>query len=113
MPAAKLNLTVEQGTTFSKRLVWKDKNRRPINILGWQARMQIRKTVSDANVIMELSTENGRIVFPAAGTIEIRLSPLETEAVQSGVYDMELVTPGGEVTRLVEGKFIVSPQVTR
>lgn len=115
MPAAKLNITVEQGTTFSKRLVWKDKNRRPINIVGWTARMHIRKTVSDPTVIMELSSFNGRILFPSAalGTIELKLSPLETSSLQSGVYDLEMVAPDGSVTRLVEGKVLISLEVTR
>lgn len=113
MPAAKLNLTVEQGTTYSKRLVWKDKNRRPINIVGWSARMHIRKTVADSVVILELTSANGRIAFPAAGAIEIRLTAAETAALQPGVYDLEMVAPDGSVTRLVEGKVIVSPEVTR
>jgi hypothetical protein len=113
MPAAKLNLTVEQGATFSKRLVWKDKNRRPINITGWTARMQIRKIVADPNLILELSTANGRIVFTAAGTIELRLTAQETSTLQAGVYDLEMVAPDGSVTRLVEGKVVVSPEVTR
>lgn len=113
MPAAKLNLTVEQGATFSKRLVWKDKNRRPINILGWEARMHVRKTVADSTIIMELTSSNGRIVLGTGGVIDLKLSATETSALQSGVYDLELVSPTGVVTRLVEGKVAVSPEVTR
>jgi hypothetical protein len=33
--------------------------------------------------------------------------------VQSGVYDVELVSGGGEVTRVLEGKFRLSKEVTR
>lgn len=113
MPAAKLNLLVEQGATFSKTLVWKDKNKRAINLTGYTARMQIRKTVGDATVIYELTTANGRITFPAAGTIKLNIPAAVTSTLQSGVYDLEMIAPNGDVLRLIEGKVTVSPEVTR
>lgn len=113
MPAAKLNLTVEQGTTFTKRLTWRDKNKRPVSLVGYAARMQIRPSVQSTEVILELSSSNGRITLGAAGTITLELSPAETSALKAGVYDLELTSVTGQVIRLIEGKVNVSPEVTR
>lgn len=113
MAAAKLNLTIEQGTTFSKRLTWRDKSKRLVPLVGYTARMQIRASVSATEVILELSTANGRITLGAAGTIDLNLTPAETSALKAGVYDLELTDVAGRVTRLIEGKVNVSPEVTR
>lgn len=113
MPAAKLNLTVEQGTSFTKRLTWRDKNKRPVSLVGYSARMHIRPSVTSAEIILELSTFNGRIVLGSSGIIDLILMPAETSALKAGVYDLELTDSTGRVTRLVEGKVNVSPEVTR
>ena len=113
MPAAKLNLTIEQGTTFTKRLTWRDKNKRPVSLTGYTSRMQVRPTVTSAEVILELSTANNRITLATGGIIQIQLTPEETSAMKAGVYDLELTDTSGRVTRLIEGKVSVSPEVTR
>lgn len=113
MPAAKLNLTVEQGATYTKKLVWRDKNRRPVNLTGYTARMQIRPKVDSSQIIYELSTTNGRITLSSTGVIEMKISATDTSTLVSGVYDLELTTASGDVVRLVEGKVTVSPEVTR
>jgi hypothetical protein len=48
-----------------------------------------------------------------AGTIEISISAAVTSAIAAGnyIYDLEL-TSGATVTRLLEGQFYVSPEVT-
>lgn len=113
MPAAKLNLTVEQGATFVKRLVWRDKAKRPISLSGYTAKMQIRESASSATVLFELSTANGRISMPGSGVIEMTIAVADTFNVKNGVYDLMLYAPSGQQIRLVEGKVVVSPGVTR
>jgi hypothetical protein len=113
MPAAKLNLTIEQGADFSKRLVWRDKNKRPINLSGYTAKMQIRTSASSSEVLFELSTANGRISMPGSGVIELSIAANDTDTIKPGVYDVKLYAPGGQEIRLIEGKVTVSPGVTR
>jgi hypothetical protein len=38
---------------------------------------------------------------------------MNTVSAGRWVYDIELTSSGGEVTRILEGRFIVTPQVTR
>lgn len=114
MPATKLNLPVEQGANFIKSFTLKDSKRRPINLTGYTARMQVRPSVASEQVIVELSTANGKIVItPLIGLVKLQLTAAETQVLSSGVYDLELVDASGFVIRLLEGKFTVSPEVTR
>jgi hypothetical protein len=67
-------------------------------------------------VLKELTTANGGITLGgAAGTIDLFISATDTAgfAWESGVYDIELIQPNGEVQRKIEGAVVVSPEVTR
>jgi hypothetical protein len=113
MPAAKLNISIEQGATFTKRLVWRDKNKRPVPLTGYTAKMQVRPSATSANVILELSTANGRITFPGPGVVQLDVAANDTDAITSGVYDLKLYAPSGQEIRFIEGKLTVTPGVTK
>ena len=114
---AKLKLKIIQGATFRKPLVWlaPDKTT-PIDLTGCTARMQVRSEVESPAVLLELTTENGGIAIDGpAGKLTLRISPTATAAIawESGVWDLEVVHPSGDVTRLAQGAISVSPEVTR
>jgi hypothetical protein len=78
--------------------------------------MQVRSTVDASPVILELTTSNTRIVLGGvAGTVSLNVAANVTANLVPGlyVYDLEVVSGGGEVTRLVEGNFNVKAEVTR
>jgi hypothetical protein len=114
MPAGRYNIMCEQGATFRLDMKWTDEKKRPVSLVGWTGRMQVRETVQSASPVLDLVSP-GDIEFPGGGQIRLNLSATETAALTPGryVYDLELVAPGGEVTRLVEGFFTVRPEVTR
>lgn len=116
MVAGVYDIICEQGASFVRTLVWADENETPINLTGYTARMQVRPTVQSNTVLASLTTELGGIVLtPATGEIKLELSAAQTNALPAGraVYDLELISGLGFVTRLVEGSFTVKPQVTR
>lgn len=123
MTAATLDIVIEQGTTFTKNITWTDDTGppplpgAPIDITGYTARMQLRTAVDAPDPpIIELTDSNGRITLGgAAGTIDLLISDVDTAALtdEFGVYDLELESPGGVVTRLLEGNFELSLEVTR
>lgn len=116
MSAGKLNLTIEQGATFRKKLTWQSSTGVPIDITGYTGRMQIRQQLKDAAPLIELTDVNGGIVITgASGEIDLFIDDADTSTFvfQKGVYDLELEAPGGDVTRLVEGSVTVSLEVTR
>jgi hypothetical protein len=116
---AKLNLSINQGATYRKQLVYKAGPTNapvPVDLTGYTARMQARESQEATAVLVELATENGGITLGgAAGTIDLYISATATAAFTwtSAVYDLELIAPNGDVLRKVEGSITVRPEVTR
>lgn len=117
MAASKVKLAIEQGATFRKRFTWLTGTpAAPVDLTGFTARSQVRADVDAPAVLVEMNTENGGIVLGAGpGTIDLYIAADNTAVFtwESGVYDLELVAPGGDVTRLVAGPVSVSREVTR
>lgn len=116
MTAATRNFVIEQGATFKQRIVWKDSSSVPVNLTGYSARMQARRSKTATEVLVELTTANGRIALGgAAGTIDLTIPADVTDTFTwtRGLFDLELVKPNGEVVRLLRGEFTVSSGVTR
>ena len=116
MSAADYDLCIDQGATYERVLTWKQADGNPVNLEGYTARMLIRRNKSAPDVIAEATTENGYIALGGdAGTITLTLPATLTETFvfRRGVYDMVLVSAGGQVTRLLEGGVTVSREVTR
>lgn len=110
------DLTIYGGATFTRRVVWKDSLGAIVDLTGYTARMQIRQSVRNPAVLVELTTENGGITLGgAAGTVDLLLTSTETAALtaRAGVYDLELIDSEGIVTRLLQGAVEISPEVTR
>ena len=112
----RFDITINQGATFELTITWKDSAGTAINLSGYTARMQVRETYSSTTPIVSLTNGAGITLGGSAGTIAIVISATTTAALTapfSGVYDLELVSAGGVVTRLLQGAATVSPEVTR
>jgi len=115
MPATTYDLLIEQGATFSQVITYKESGV-AVNLTGYTARMQVRATLESASTLVELTTANSRIALGGtAGTITLTISATDTEALTAGrgVYDLELVSGSGIVTRLLQGVATISRNVTR
>jgi hypothetical protein len=115
MAAGTLDFTIEQGATFNLLLTWKI-DTVPVNLTGYTARLAARVDVEDTEVILSMTTVNGAITLGgSAGTISLDQTATQTTLLPAGtyVYDLELITSGGTVTRLVQGELNISPEVTR
>ena len=114
MTPGKYNMICPQGATFSKTLVWKIDDV-PVNLTGYTARMQAKdKHKSTCAPIINITTSNGGIILGGAtGTIDLLVSASDTALIYAKeyVYDLELVIDD-TVYRVIEGKFIVTPEVT-
>lgn len=109
-------MTCNQGATLKRTITWTDPAKTPINLTGYTARMHVRTAANAASTILELTTENSRIALGGtAGTVSLTVAANVTTSLTPGlyVYDLEVVSGGGEVTRLVEGNFNVKAEVTR
>jgi len=109
-------LNIDQGANLSLEIALKNADGTPLNLTGYTARMQLRASYTAPEVILELTTENSRIVItPLSGVVMLLLSAITTATLiaKSYVYDLELVSPTGFVFRALQGEAIVSPEVTR
>lgn len=119
MQPAHLDLEVFKGSTFSKLIQWKTGTPAvPVDLTGYKARMQVRRSVNDSTVLDSLTTENSRLAIyaPTEGRISINIAADISSAYSftSGVYDLELIAPDDiTVYRILEGCFSANPEVTR
>ena len=108
------DLKINQGSTFVLGLTLKKANGILFDLTGYTGRCQIRKSHADTNVIVSpvIAFDTNR----KSGKMSIGLSATQTEdlTITNGVYDLELVDPTGTiVSRIIEGRVKVSPEVTR
>jgi len=105
-----------QGATFVQELYYVDADDNAIVITGATARMQVRRTVENEDVLIELSTEDGSIVVDGAnGGITLTITASDTEDLPSGewVYDLFVTLPSNAIMRFLAGSFEVVERVTR
>lgn len=115
--AGRYDFHADQGATFDRTITWKDHTGSPIDVSGFSARMQIRDRIG-GTVLHEFDSGDGSIVLGgSSGTIRLIASATDTEdwTWSEGIYDLELTDEGSVpvvVTRLLQGRFHVSPEVT-
>lgn len=113
MTAAIKHFIIEQKATFKKRMTYRDKLKKPINLTGCAAAMQIRD--AEGVLLAELTTENGGIVLGGIlGTIDLLIADAVTSLMTfaAAVYDLKLVFLDGTSQRLLQGKVTLSPGQT-
>jgi uncharacterized membrane protein YkoI len=108
--SGKYNIVAEQGATFNLNFrvetdgtAW--------DLSDYTFAMQVRRSANDANTLLNITTAT----MTAIGQVSVTVPATTMDGVPAGrwVYDIELTSSGDEVTRILEGRFIVSPQVTQ
>lgn len=127
MLAGNYNMTCQQGSTFSRIIEIEMPDLEtdptgntfvPFPLAGFEARMQVRRTIDSSNFLLELTTDNGGLTINPleddVNKLVIFASADVTASIStSGVYDIELVSAENLVTRVLQGVFNLSPEVTR
>ena len=111
--SAKFNLVCDQNTTFNFQFVIQNDGV-PWNLTGYTGTMTVRPFVGASTTTIVASTANGRMVLDAAlGRVTITISSALTGAISAARYSYDLVLDSGSVvTRILEGKFVVTGAVT-
>lgn len=107
--ADKVNLVIDQGTTYSVDFEVRDANNEIVNLTGYAGEGQVRKHyTSNTYVSFTVNTYSNGIVRAA-------LTSNQTSSLSEGryVYDIELTNAANDVTRVVEGIVTVTPEVTK
>lgn len=111
--SAKFNLVCEQATTFNFQFQLKNDNT-PWDLSGYTGTMTVRPFVGANTTTVVASTANGRMVLDALnGRVTVTIAADVTEPIAPGRYAYDLVLQtGSTVTRVLEGRFVVTGAVT-
>jgi hypothetical protein len=110
---ANYNITAYQGATYNLNLNWSISGT-AVDLTGYTAAMQVRETTRSSATVLSLATGAGITLGGTAGSIAINVPASTMGSATAGnyVYDLEL-TSGATVTRLLQGGFAISAEVTR
>jgi len=106
------NIFIDQGATFSTTLTINDSTGSALNLTGFSAIAQIRKSPSSSTSV---SFTTAFAADRSTGQITISLTDTLTTALEAGRYnyDVLITSGGGTKTRVVEGTATVNPSVSR
>ena len=92
----------------------------PVDLVGYTARMQIRTSPSSTDTLLAITSADaqplsGITLDNTAKTITLFISATDTAALDfsSAVYDLELESADGVVTRILKGNVLLDPEVTQ
>lgn len=122
MLAGRYNIVCEQGATFRREftLQYPDELDPTIyynyDLSNYKARMQVRRTVDSSDPMLSIDSEElgGIVIDGENGKLYVEITAEQTSDITTnGVYDIEIEDETGVVSRMVQGEFLLSPEVTR
>lgn len=129
MAAGKYSFNIEQGSTVKFDVTYKDSSNDPIDLTGYQGRMQIKDAAGGTTTYLSLSSSLGPcgsglnfsgstgLLPPTSGTIGVIISSATSSLLSfnQASYDLEIASGSGDcaiVTRLIEGNIKLIKEVT-
>lgn len=104
-------LDIDQGSDFTAEFELENDNETPMNLTGFSVYSQFRKSYSSTTGY-SFTTQ---ITNPTQGKLTLRLTGVTSSTIKPGryLYDIEVVSPGGVKTRVVEGILTINPEITK
>ena len=111
--AAIANLRIDQGATFSSDVTVSDTDGNVFDLTGYTARAKMATGYTSTRTRVTITaTVNAD---PTTGIVTLSLTDTQTAALEAParyVYDLEVVSSAGSVTRVIEGIINIRPNVT-
>jgi hypothetical protein len=112
--AARANLQIDQGATFSTDVTVSDTNGDAFDLTGYTASAKMAKGYASTRTRVVFTTTINS--DPTTGIITLSLTADQTDALEAParyVYDIEILkTSDSTITRVIEGIITVKPSVT-
>lgn len=105
------NIFIDQGSDYSNIITVAASNGAPLNLTGYTVASQMRKSYSSSTAYNFTAS----IYNATQGKVRIQLLAAGSNAITPGryLYDLEVTSPSGSKTRVVEGIATVTPQITQ
>jgi hypothetical protein len=113
--AGQKNWEVDQNTTFTFIVEYKDDDGNPIVLTGSSVKMQVRDTKGGSKLAFSLTSPSGGIAIDEAlGKLTIKMTPTQTNKLfyPKSSYDIMLTDSDLNKTKLLEGFITLSRSVT-
>lgn len=109
--ATQANIFIDQGANYSNIVTVSGTNGSALDLTGYTVASQMRKSYTSSTAY----SLNATVYNAAAGQVRMTLSAAQSEAITPGryLYDLEIASPSGSKTRVVEGVATVTPQITQ
>lgn len=130
MAAGRYDFTIEQGATTNFEIQYRDNRNNPIDLSGYEGRMQIRPEVGSATAYITLSSSlgpcgtginmsgsNGSTPL-SSGSLGIYISAVSSSQLDwdnPAYYDLEIYSGSNDcqyVIRVLQGKVKLSKEIT-
>lgn len=105
------NLFVDAGANYSTIITVAASNGQALDLTDYTVKSQMRKSYQSTTAYNFTSS----IYDPTAGKVRLQLTSTESSAIPAGrwLYDVEITSPAGNKTRVVEGIVTVTPEITQ
>lgn len=105
------NLFVDAGANYSNIITVAASNGQALDLTGYTVASQMRKSYQSSTAY----NFSASIYQAASGKVRLQLTDTQSAAIPAGrwLYDVEITSPSGTKTRVVEGIVTVSPQITQ
>ena len=105
------NLFVDAGATYSNIISVAATNGQALDLTGYTVASQMRKSFGSSTAYNFTAS----VYDAATGKVRLQLTPTQSEAIPAGrwLYDVEITSPSGAKTRVVEGIVTINPQITQ
>jgi hypothetical protein len=114
--ANEYNFTLDQGSNHSFEIEYKNSDNTIFDLTGYSAKLHVRESYNSA-ILIELLSPTDILITPLEGKLEINFSPSKTinlnRELKNLIYDLEIFLGVDNVTRIIQGKILFSPEVTR
>jgi len=109
--ATRSNLYVDAGSTYNTIITVAASNGQALDLNSYSVSSQMRKSYYSSTY----HSFNASVYDADSGKIRLQLTDEQSEAIPPGrwLYDVEIESPSGARTRVVEGIVTVSPQITK
>jgi len=113
MAAGKYNILIQQGADYIQPITMRDSlTQVATDLTGCTVRGQVRQRFEDTDALASFVVNyddlpNGKFTLTISNTVTAALK------FDTGVYDVELVYPSGVVDRILQGKVVLSQEVTK
>ena len=117
MSAGYYDIEIEQGADFTLAVHYTDSAGTTIDLSTYvSSSMQVRESTESTSSLIDLTTANGRIALAQGDpNITLTLSATETASLDfdHAKYDLEVVSSGNEVSKILRGNVKLIREVTK